>query len=284
MPPPDEITASPTTDTTVVADTKVVDAPVEKTEIKTDGTPEKTTEVKEEHPKPRDEDIYFELETETGKRKVTAKDWKTLQDHTRRQAETVKAEKAEAAKQGAKTAQVLDLLQHHFPDAHRQLSGLLNRDPEVINTLPPAIQADLIIAQRQEAQEVKDREAQAVVIRTQRAKEIETRLDNMAKDKETYPNYDEESLINFAMEYHIPDPEIAWKAMDYDRLKTSIGDKIAKAKEEAIVEFQKDVHDRKKRINAPGPVGDKVKPITSASTKSARDRLRERAKELGLGR
>ena len=284
MPPPEVTTASTTTDTTVVADTKVADTPVEKTEVKTESTPEKTTEVKEEHPKPKDEDIFFEFDTETGKRKVTLKDWKTQQDHTRKQAETVKAEKAEAAKQQAKTAQTLDLLQRHMPDAYSQLQGLLNRDPNVVTKLPPEIQADLIIAQREEAKEAKTRETQAATIRTQRAKDIETRLDGMAKDNENFPNYDEEALINFAMEYHIPDPEIAWKAMDYDRLKTSLADKISKAKEEAIVEFQKDVHDRKKRINAPGPVGEKVKPITSANTKSARDRLRERAKELGLGR
>lgn len=228
----------------------------------------------------RDEDIFFEIPTQDGTRRVTAADWKKLQGQlTKINQERAQTEESHQ-REMQKNKDVIGLFQQHFPEEYRKLTGLAMRDPEIIGTLPPEVQAQIIVAKEKEDQEVAAaREAQMEQIKV-RQKEINDSLDRMKADPKSFPDYDEEAVCTYAIEHGIPDPEVAYRAWHYSRLQSSTEAMIEEARKQAVIDFQKQVYDNKAVIAPTGPAGDKPTEEPSGPSKSARERLRERAKQL----
>lgn len=226
-----------------------------------------------------EESFSFTFPTKDGERKVTLKDWKTIQGEATRTAQRAREEAQKAERERGKHLKEIELFKTQFPAEYAILEGLLRRDPDVVKDLPPEVQAQILLAQEKEKEKAdSERKEQEDGIK-ERMGAIEKQLDEMGSDKEKYPDFDEQQVVDYARDHMIPDIGDAYRAWHYDKIKGVSDDQIAEIEKAAVLKFQQDVLEGKVPATPPPGGKGKVKEDEFKDL-SPKERLRKRAEQM----
>jgi hypothetical protein len=247
-----------------------------------DGTPEEPGP-KEPEDQKDDSQIFMEIPTATGSRKVTAKDWKTLQAELSKRNETDAEQRKDRENFDKRNQEMLKVLEEHYPEAYAKLKGLMEYDPEVLGDIKDdKVRVELEIQRRAEAKEAESKEEAFKKAVEDQEKYIRDTLDEMAKNPP--PGYTtEEELVAYLVKNRIADPRIGQRAMAADIVLEDFETKAKAREEAAVLKYQKDVQTNKDTVKVPGPLsGDRTEPKdeTPSDLEGAKEKLAEKISSI----
>lgn len=222
-----------------------------------------------------DKDYFFEVEQEDGTvRKYTLNEFKKLQGELTKANQRVSDVEKRRNAETSLTTRQLERFKIVNPEGYQQFIGLNTLDDDTIKSLPVEMQAEILVEKREQEkiqQQLQQEQYKAIEDAQQH---IANRLEEMADDPDGYPDYDENAVVEYAIENRILDPLIAYKTLRYDELISTMDERIQSAKEEAILEYKKDIESRGLTFHTPSSHSEAGSNAPKEKENlSARDRL-----------